>query len=204
MKYKSLLLSLLLSTGVFAGSLELQFTPDSGQNCSFSQSTAGVFSVSCPASGTVVPPPPPPPPPPPSSCPPGTVFVAGTPAALGQGNGSFQVFSTQNQVTVFPFSVSGMHNLAYIKTTQNLGSGNVRELIISAKPCDVALDAHAVNIDGQAQVNVVPVGNPYAQFYTAVKTDGTIYYATIYNMDQNGSQTCQTNDCNFLITFNGS
>jgi hypothetical protein len=146
----------------------------------------------------------PPPPNNPGSCPSGTYTVPNTPAILGQGNGSFMVYSTQNQVTVFPFSVQGMTRADYIKTTQNAGSMNVRMMVISATPCGAPVDSHATNIDGQASVIVVPSGSSYATMYSALRTDGTIYYANIYNIDANGAQTCQNNDCNFLITFNGS
>jgi hypothetical protein len=148
----------------------------------------------------------PPTPPAPPIVPPGSTIytVPGAPAVLGQGNGSFQVSCVQNQITVFPFSMQGVTRSAYIKTTQNMGSMNVRKLVISDTPGGPPIDAHATNIDGQAQVNVVPIGSLNAGMYTPLKTDGTTYYANIYNIDQNGAQTCQNNDCNFLITFNGS
>jgi uncharacterized RmlC-like cupin family protein len=128
------------------------------------------------------------------------VTVAGTPAILGQGIGSFAVYPDQTQVTLFPFSVLGLTNVAYIKTAEYAGASNVRTVVISSTPCGPPIDVHATSTDGYA----VPLGSSSAGLITPLRADGTVYYATIYNRDAGGNPTCSDNHCSFTITFNGS
>jgi hypothetical protein len=133
------------------------------------------------------------------------VTVAGTPAVLGVGNGSFIMPGvSQGETVVFPFTMQGVGRLVYIKTAEYAALQNQRTIVLSTSPCGAPIDSHSTVTGSYATMYAVPTGSSSASYVTPLNADGTVYYATIYNRDGNGTPTCTDNNCGFIITFNGS